>query len=191
MDFTVINMLFFFIGVPIGLGLMFYFVPKQFGYPKTAKYLTLTYCLLVLSIVLYILLEDRLFSKHDAQKLVEEQKIFLHDEFVIEYNSSGSAPGDFFHEFVLKISDSDKQVAIRTIRSAKGFKSSEKLVKSLLVSYDSNRYFGPKVVQDYETEEFYIREYFEPHGKENYAPTFRQISISKAKNELIFKDIVE
>lgn len=53
------------------------------------------------------------------------------------------------------------------------------------------RYFGPKVTQNYETENAYVREYFEPSGREGYAPTFRRISISKTKNELIFEDIDE
>ena len=43
----------------------------------------------------------------------------------------------------------------------------------------------------HETENSYVREYFEPSGQEGYAPTFRRISISKTKNELTFEDIDE
>jgi hypothetical protein len=40
-----------FIGLPIGIGLLFYFIPKKLGYPKVAKYLTKAYVLVLLTIV--------------------------------------------------------------------------------------------------------------------------------------------
>lgn len=54
-----------------------------------------------------------------------------------------------------------------------------------------DRYFGKKVIQNHETEDSYVREYFEPGRHEGYAPTFRRISMSKTKNELTFEDIVD
>lgn len=47
------------------------------------------------------------------------------------------------------------------------------------------------MIQNYETEITYVREYFEPNGKEGYAPTFRRISISKTENVLKYEDIEE
>jgi len=178
-----------FVGIPIGLGFLFYFVPKRLGYPKTAKYLTITYGLIVLAIGLFIAFEDQLFTKNNAKELVEEQGFKLTDQFDLVKNKSMSAIGDYYHTFTLKISDIDKKNAILKIKSADNFKSDNGSVESLLYQQAPDRYFGKKVTQNYETEQSYIREYFEPSGREGYAPTFRRISISKTENELTFEDI--
>lgn len=179
-----------FIGIPIGLGLLFYFVPKKLGYPKTAKYLTIIYGLIVLATTLFIAFKDQLFTKNDAKKLVAEQNILLRDKFEFLNNSSSSAIGDYYHTFTLEISENDKQQAIRTITSSKNFKTDKKFIDSLLY-LRMNRYFGPKIVQNYETEDSYVREYFQPSGQQGYAPTFRRISVGKTENNLTFEDIVE
>lgn len=183
-------LIFVFIGIPIGLGLLFYFVPKKLGYPKTAKYLTIVYGLLVLTIGLYIAFEDQLFTKNNAKEFVEEQDIKLTEDFELLKNESMSAIGDYYHTFTLKISERDKQNAITKIKSVDNFKTDNATIDQMLYLSDQ-RYFGPNVTQNYETENSYVREYFEPSGQEGYAPTFRRISISKTKNELIFEDIDE
>lgn len=102
-----------FVGLPIGaLGLLFYFIPKRLGYPKTAKYLTIAYGLLVLTIGLYIVFEYYFFTKNNAKELVEKQDIKLRDDFELLKNESMSAIGDYYHTFTLKISERDKQNAI-------------------------------------------------------------------------------
>jgi hypothetical protein len=101
-----------FIGTPIGLGFLFYFVPKRLGYPKTAKYLTIAYGLFVLTIGLYLAFEDQLFTKNNAKELVEEQEIKLTDDFELLKNVSMSAIGEYYHTFTLRISERDKQNAI-------------------------------------------------------------------------------
>lgn len=90
----------------------------------------------------------------------------------------------------LKISERDKRHAITKINSADNFKTDDSSINQTLYLSDQ-RYFGPKVTQNYETEDAYIRECFEPSGQAGYAPTFRRISISKTNNELIFEDINE
>ncbi len=179
-----------FVGLPIGLGFLFYFVPKNLGYPKTAKYLTIAYGLVVLTIGLFIAFEDQLFTKNNAKELVEEQDIKLTDEFELFKNESFSAIGDYYHTFTLKISERDRQKGIFIIKSSDNFKADNNSIHQML--YLSNQtYFGPKVTQNYETENAFVREYFQPSGQEGYAPTFRRISISKTKNELTFEDINE
>lgn len=177
-----------FVGILIGL--LVYFTPKILGYPRTAKFLTIGYALLFLSFVFYIAFEDQLFSKGEAKELVEEQELKLSDEFVLLNNESSSAVGDYYHTFTLEISERDKQNAISKIKSSVDFKTDISSVDQTLYISD-NRYFGPKVTQNYETEYAYVREYFQPSGHEGYAPTFRRISISKTKNELTFEDIDE
>ena len=179
-----------FVGLPIGLGLLFYFIPKKLGYPKTAKYLTIIFGLLVLTFVLWTVFEDQLFTKNNAKELVEEQQILLTDKFELEKNESSSAIGDYYHTFTLKISERDKQNVILKIKSDNNFKADNSSIDQTLYLSDK-RYFGPKVTQNYETENAYVREYLQPSGQEGYAPTFRRISISKTKNELTFEDIDE
>ena len=179
-----------FIGLPIGLIWLFNFIPKKLGYPKTGKYLAIIFGLFVLTIILLTAFEDQLFTKDNAKKLVEEQQIIMADEFELTENKSTSAIGDYYHTFTLKISDRDKQNAISKIISADNFKKDNSSVdQSLYLSDD--RYFGPKVTQNYETEKAFVREYFQPSGQKGYAPTFRRISISKSDNELTFEDIDE
>jgi hypothetical protein len=179
-----------FVGLPIGLACLLYFVPKKLGYPKTGKYLAIIFGLLVLTLVLWTVFEDRLFTKNNAKELVEEQQILLVDKFELQENKSMSAIGDYYHTFTLKLSESDRQNAILKIKSADNFKADNSSIDQRLYLSDK-RYFGTKVTQNYETENAYVREYFQPSGQEGYAPTFRRISISKTKNELTFEDIDE
>jgi hypothetical protein len=189
------NFLFFgllilvFIGLPIGFGILLYFIPKKLGYPKTGKYLTIIYVLLVSAFVLLTVFEDKLFTNDNAKALIEEQQILLDDKFEITENKSASAIGDYYHTFTLKISDNDKRNAISKIKSANNFKPKNIEIDDLLSQRTSDRYFGKKVIQNYETENSFVREYFEPSGKKGYAPTFRRISISKSENLLKFEDI--
>ena len=140
--------------------------------------------------VLWTVFEDQLFTKGNAKEFVEEQQFLLQDKFELKENKSMSAIGDYYHTFTLKISERDKQSAIAKIKSADNFKTDNTSIDQTLYLSD-NRYFGPKVTQNYQTENSYVREYFKPSGREGYAPTFRRISISKTNNELTFEDIDE
>lgn len=175
-------------GIPIGIGLLLYFVTKRIGYPKAAKYLTIIYSILILTKALLIFFEDQLFTKNSAYKLVSEQGIELRDDFNLIHNESASVLGDYYHTFTLSISDSDKQKAITNIKNTDNFQPDDSSIDHLLYSSE-NGYFGPTVTQNYETKNAFVREYREPSGQEGYAPTFRRISIDKQTNELTFEDI--
>jgi hypothetical protein len=180
-----------FVGIPIGLGFLFYFIPKKLGYPKVAKYLSATFVLLILAAALFLVFQDEFFTKNDAKKLVEEQHIKLNNKFELLKNESSSAMGaDYYHTFTLKISEADREQAIQIIKKSKIFKSDNPSIDENLYLTQS-RYFGPKVYQDYENKGSYVREYFEPSGQQGYAPTFRRISISKTESKLTFEDIAE
>jgi len=146
--------------------------------------------LVVLTIVLWTIFEDQHFSKNNARELVEEQQILLVDKFDLEENKSTSAIGDYYYTFTLNISVKDKQSAILKIKSAKNFKS-QTYEKESLPYQQQDIYFGPKAIHNYETQNSYVREYFQPSGQEGYAPTVRRISISKSENQLTFEDIDE
>ena len=179
-----------FVGLPILLGLLFYYVPKKLGFPIKAKYLTLFYGLIVLTVTLFIVFEDNFFTKNDAKKLLEEQEIFLADNYDLLGNESISGIGEYYHSFNLKISDHDKQEIIKNIINSKYFKTNKDSIADLQ-SQIPDGYNGPKIVQNYETENSFVREYYKPNEYQGYAPVFRRISISKTENKLNFEDIDE
>ncbi len=190
-EFLLIGLLILtFVGIPIGIGCLLYFIPKKIGHPKTGKYLTIIFGILVLTVVLWIVFEDQFFTKGNAKELVEEQKILLQDNFELIENKSMSAIGDYYHTFTLKLSERDRQNAIMKIKGGDNFKAGNNSIDQIPY-FSDKRYFGPKVTQNYETGNAYVCEYFQPSGKEGYAPTFRRISISKTKNELTFEEIDE
>ena len=83
-------------------------------------------------------------------------------------------------------SNRDKNKIIGEIKKAKNFNSNLKTE-----NYFENRddyYNGPKRIKNYETENKFVRELFQPNG-DNYAPTWRKIEIDKKSNLLIFEDI--
>lgn len=180
----------FFVGVPVGFGVVLYFVFKKTGYPKKAKFVIFAYGLIVLTIGVFVVFEDQFFTKNDAKELVEEQGFKLTDEFELVKNESMFAIGDYYHTFTLKISEQDKQSAIRKIKGASNFKAGNVSVKDLF-NPQQDRYFGKRITQNYETENSFVREYFQPSGRQGYAPTFRRIELSKTEKELIFEDIDE
>lgn len=63
----------------------------------------------MLTLVLWSVFEDQLFTKHNAKELVEEQLILLVDKFEVKENKSMSAIGDYHHIFTLEISEPDKK----------------------------------------------------------------------------------
>ena len=180
-----------FVGVPIGVGFLLYFIPKKLGYPKLGKYLAVGFGVIIITFILADIFKDQLFTKNAARKLVEEQEIFLNDKFDLVHNKSMSGIGDYYHTFTLIISEKDKHNAIETIKNSAEFIEMGKPIISLLPKNLDNRYFGIKQVQNYETENSFVREYFQPSGKKGYAPTFRRIIIYKEENKLIFEDINE
>ena len=143
----------------------------------------------MLTVIFFIVFEDKLFSKSDARELVEEQGFKMTDDFELLNNESSSAIGDYYHTFTLKISEHDKQQAIQKIKRSRDYHKSQDVIDNLPYKYD--RYYGPKIYWNYENSFSYVREYYQPSGHKGYAPTFRRISINKSNNELTFEDIDE
>ena len=127
----------------------------------------------------------------EAEALVREQGLELLEDHELLSNRSSYAIGDYYHEFKLRISERDKRDAILRITSDPSFTTEDLALKELRHQILANRYIGERMVQNYETEVSYVREYFEPSGEQGYAPTFRRVSISKIGNELRFEDIDE
>ncbi len=175
------------IGIAIGIGFLFYYIPKKMGYPKVGKYLSGLFALAILLLVFMTIFEDQLFTKNDARKLIEEQELKLTDDFKLENNKSMWAIGDYYHTFTLTISEKDKLEAIKQIKHSDNFIKIGEPIKDLLIDIE-DKYFGPKQSQNYETEISFIREYIKPNGQGN-APTYRRIIVNKKKNEMTFEEI--
>lgn len=184
-----------FIILPIGIGILFYRIPKKYGYPIIGKILTIIYGLLILTYLFFIIFEDQLFTKNNAKELLAKHQIYLNDNFELVHNKSMSSIGDYYHIFKLKISDNDHKNAVIKIKNAQNFKGynstlNEYHYKSLENEYNyKDRYFGPKIVLNYETEVSYVYDYFKPSGQKGYAPSHIIITIYKSKNEIKFEDI--
>lgn len=164
-----------------------FWLPKKLGFQKAGKVIGILVCCFFTYAIVYMIFEDKFFSKNDAIELLDEQKIYLNDDFKIEENHSTWAIGDYYHTFTLTISKNDKKRIIEEIKSSLHFKDITYNVIELVYSQEETP-VGKRIVQNYETKLFYIREYFEENGK-GYAPMFRKISIEKNKNKLIFEDI--
>lgn len=172
--------------VTLGIILLVYLILKKLGYPKAGIYISIILTLLIVIITTLIIFEDDLFTKSDARKLLIEQNIQIRNDFDLRENKSMFSPGDYYHTFTLIISPDDKLRIIKEIKSASNFVKTDQSESGL--DNQDDYYNGPKRIKNYETEAYFVRELFEPHGK-GYAPTWRKIEIDKKANELIFEDI--
>jgi hypothetical protein len=182
-----VKLILLFVGLPIGLGLLLYFVPKKLGYPKTGKYLTILYGLFILTIFTTTAFDELFFTKNDAKNLIEEQAINLTEKFELENYKSASIFDDFYHVFTLKISETDRLKIIQQIKNSDDYKKLGEPTTDFLFYHYPKRFVGPEEKQNYETEKDYVREYFKPNGQ-GYAPTFKRISVDKKENKLTFEE---
>jgi hypothetical protein len=173
----------------VGLIFLTYWIPKKFGYPKIGKFLGIFLGIFFSLLIIYIIFEDQFFFKRDARKLLSEQDIHLTDNFEIIENKSMSGIADYYRTFSLAISEHDKNLIIEQIKKSNNFKGIKD--HKIHIMHSTNKYFGSKIIQNYESENQFVRECFEPSGKKNYAPTYRKIEINKQDNKLIFEDIEE
>lgn len=176
------------VAIITGIVWLCFWIPKNFGYPKFGKYFSILIGILIAIFILTEFFEDELFSKNDAKELLKEQNIVLIDEFELIQNKSMSGIGDYYHTFTLKITSYDKNKIISEIQKSKNYNSDLKTENYF--ENPKDYYNGPKRIKNYETQNQFIRELFQPNG-DNYAPTWRKIEIDKNGNLLIFEDIDE
>ena len=190
MDFL-LSLILIFIGIPVGIGYLLYFIPKKLGYPKLSKYLLLIFGCVLAILVLTNIFEDQLFTKKSARKLVAEQGIVLNDKFDLVHNETRMGgwawlgpPNPDSHTFILIISDNDKKNAIETIKNSFDFKISDESIEYFSLRSFANPYVGDKFFQNYENEDFFVREsyLFRERGQ-----IHRFIFICKKENKLIFE----
>ena len=172
--------------VPILIGYVIFRLIKHYSQIRYAKYFAIIYSLFLIGLILSVVFEDELFSKNDATELVEDLNFKLNDDFELIKNESFSGIGDYYHTFILEISDNDKNRLINEIKSSPNFMNDSIYSTRKLVYPD--RHKGKKTVWNYQNKTSYVREYFQPNG-EGSAPTNRIISLDRISNELRFDDI--
>ena len=190
MDIFVFYFLFLIVLLLLIIGIIYlsYLLPKKFGKKKLGIIISRILILATVLAILAFVFEDSLFFKSDVKKYLSEQKVELKDEFKIQNNESGGLK-DYYHKFELKISDSDKQRIINQIKSSDNYLdeiNNEFYLPELAI----NRYEGDTLYANYQTDWEYKKAIFYPNGKGN-TPTYREISISKEKNELTFEEILD
>lgn len=171
----------------VGIVFLAYYLPKSIGYPKVGKFLSVILILIFSFFLLKEMFRDELFTKDEALELLGRTDVKLNDSFSIVENKSKSDMGDYYHIFSVSISENDKKRIIHEITSSKNFNLSS------LENYIENRedYFnGPKRIKNYENENEYVRELFEPKGN-NHAPIRYFVKVNKSSNVLIFEDIID
>ncbi|MDQ8005754.1 MAG: hypothetical protein REI64_13195 [Pedobacter sp.] len=177
-----------FIGLPTAIGWLIYIILKRLNYRKTAKWLVLIYAAFLCIIILETIFNDELFTKGDAKKFAKQLNIELYDNFNLIENQSKWSVGDYYQTFSLRISKSDKERIIQSIKSDTNFIALGKPITNFLYDPNVDKYNGKKVTQNYEVDDAFVRELFIPNG-DGYAPTFYKISIYKVGTIVVFEDI--
>lgn len=178
-----------FISIIVGLIYLAYWIPKRHGKRKLglwlARILTTGFLLLILATVF----EDKFFFKRDAKKRLKEHNIELKEDFEILSRDSGGFM-DYFQQFRLTISSSDKERLIEQIKSAGNYKEEVKEMFDLragkLRCSDKDTIF----IANYEDKWYYIYEYYKP-DKQGHKPIWDKISISKTENELTYARVLD
>lgn len=162
-----------------GVVLLFYKVPKRFGYPKFGKALALLAGIFFTVVIIMCIFEDQLFTKKEAANLLKEQGIVLHDKFDLVSNTSSYALADYYHRFELRISEKDRDKIISEIRSAPNFELKE-FENAELYAFMG---IANKVIWNFETKTSLVRSYGISHDT--------RVIIEKAGNSLVFQIVVE
>jgi hypothetical protein len=177
------------ISIIVGLIYLAYWLPKRLGKKKLGLWLSgiLTIGLSVL--ILATVFEDQFFFKSDAKEKLKEHNVELKDDFKIVSNESGGFM-DYFHQFRLIISSTDKERLIAQIKSANNYQDDVQDMfdlRSGKIRYSDK---DTSFTANYQDEWNYIYEYYKPN-KQGYTPTWDRISISKTENGLTYERILD
>lgn len=166
---VIVIILLVFIGTPLLIGGLIYFIPRMLGYPRLAMGLVVAYIGAIILFGLMILFTDDHFTKKDAQGLLAKIDIQLKDEFQVMENKSEWI-GGYYHTFTLGISENDEHNAVQSFRTA-----AEKAENSL-----------SRTVANYESDTS-MRTMLEISNDEGKTIRF-QITISKTRNTLKYEE---
>lgn len=162
-----------------------YLIPKKFEHSKLGKILSGFYII----ILIYSYIDEINLTKNEIKEILNEHHITLKDDFKIDNETYYS-----HKHFALKISERDKQRIIQKIKNSKNFKTIKDTIPPNFYEIKfgtKDYYFGEKLIQNYETQNEFVTEFFQPANKEDNAPKYKQVSINKHLNHLVYTDIYE
>ena len=176
-----------FISIIVGLIYLAYWITKRLGKRKLGLWLSGLVTTGLVTLVITTVFEDKFFFKSDVNERLKEHNIELKDNFKIFSNESGGLM-DYFHQFILTISATDKQRLIDQIKSADNDK--EDVEEMFDIQSGKNRYSTKDTVftATYQDKWNYIYEYYKPN-KQGYRPTWDRVSISKTENKLTYERV--
>lgn len=175
--------LIYFIGVVLISLFGIYFLYLVFLFFKAKGYTKIGLTILFgipLFIFLIFFVEEHT-SKKEVINLLSENNIILVDEFIIESDSTRNDIDFYELVVVLKISKKDMNLIINAIKNAEQFTSEQ------IASHNREQFGGDKLIQNYETDSFYVRESYERGGY--HRPFWKRISVSKFKSQLEFHEL--
>lgn len=172
-------------GILVFIPYILYLIPKKLGYPKLGMIFSGIY----ITTLLYFYIDEINLTKNEIKEILTEHNITLNDDFKIDNETYYS-----HKHFALKISERDKQRIIQQIKNSENFKIIKDTIPPNLYEIKSGTkdyHFGEKTIQNYETQEEFITEFFQPANNKHTAPQYKQVSINKHLNHLIYTDIYE
>ncbi len=158
---------------------------SQIGFPQLAKFSWKVIFFTWFLLIGYSLFYDELFSKRQANYLLQLQGMELHDNFYIRHNETLPLVSPYEHQFYLVISPKDWQRLVQSIQSHPGFKDLKTPKLNLQADYD-DRYEGYPLFQYAETSHVFSFEAFHPNGQRQL-PTYHKIALSKKKYRLHYQ----
>lgn len=178
-----------FISLVVGLIYLAYWLPKRLGKRKIGLWLSGILTVGLLTLIIATVFEDQFFFKSDAIEKLKEHNVELKDDFKILSNESGGFM-DYFHQFRLTISPSDKERLIDQIKSADNYQDEVQDMfdlRSGKIRYSDR---DTSFTANYQDEWNFIYEYYKPN-KQGYTPTWDRISISKTENRLNYERVLD
>jgi hypothetical protein len=166
--------------IVIGIPYLGYSLPIRYGHRKIGLALGPILAVLMLYLLYPEPLQKLFFSKKDARELLALQNLKIQQEFQVvknEYNQ-WSSPSQ---RLVLNIKFEDRALLVEQIRSSPKFIKKGGSIPNIRLA---DRYFGDPEIIRYETQNALICKSIIPAQKDNYAPMWLMVSVSKTENKL-------
>lgn len=155
---------------------------KSYFFSKVIIFSVPVMGLIVLAGTISFFFIDRTVSKSEMREYLKKHEFVLQDDFRVLNVMEGGYYQGYYFEVSAEVSARDKQAIIDKIRLSPDFDRDGEDTQRLISKVPREEYYSsPRLTQDYETSESFIREYFESNG-EGYAPDFGQLIVSKKDN---------
>ncbi|WP_426291859.1 hypothetical protein ACN9ML_17465 [Dyadobacter endophyticus] len=157
-----------------------YLIPTTYGHRKVGIALGSVLAVVVLHLIYPEPLQRLFFTKDDASELLKLTGLKILHEFQISENqyNQWNWPSQ---RLVMNISAQDRILLIGQIKSCPKFIKKGDAIPVIRLA---DRHFGNPATIGYETQQAIIYKSLIPAQKDNYAPTWLMISVSKARNRL-------